>query len=46
MKNKTIKIFVNKTDEGKIINNYPGFGIEYQIMMSRPNYTDFNYSNN
>ena len=35
-----------KTDEGKIINNYPGFGIEYQIMMSRPNYTDFNYSNN
>ena len=31
-----------KTEEGKIINNYPGYGIEYHWMMARPKYQEFN----
>ena len=31
-----------KTEEGKIVNNYPGYGIEYHWMMARPDYSDFN----
>ena len=31
-----------KTLEGKIVNNYPGYGIEYHWMMARPDYSDFN----
>ena len=31
-----------KTEEGKIVNNYPGYGIEYHWMMARPEYTKFN----
>ena len=31
-----------KTEEGKIINNYPGYGTEYYFMMSRPNYNELN----
>ena len=31
-----------KTKEGKIINNYPGYGTEYYFMMSRPNYNELN----
>ena len=30
-----------KTEEGKIVNNYPGYGIEYHWMMARPDYSDF-----
>ena len=30
-----------KTDEGKIVNNYPGYGIEEHLMMARPDYSDF-----
>ena len=29
-----------KTKEGKIINNYPGYGTEYYFMMSRPDYNE------
>ena len=29
-------------EEGKIINNYPGYGTEYYVMMSRPNYNELN----
>ena len=31
-----------KTKEGKIINNYPGYGTEYYFMMSRPRYNELN----
>ena len=31
-----------KNAQGKIINNYPGYGTEYYLMMTNPKYSEFN----
>ena len=31
-----------KNAQGKIINNYPGYGTEYYLMMANPKYSEFN----
>ena len=31
-----------KNSQGKIINNYPGYGTEYYLMMTNPKYSEFN----